>query len=87
MIQGLNLFVSHMVYVIVHFLQNLEGSRSFVEDRLIPTILEQHHISPDTFHGAYILDTVLNYDNTPHSQTLPEGLDTVSITHYSVQLF
>lgn len=53
----------------------LQGSEAFVNDFLLPSVLEKYNISSDTFHGAYIMDTIMNYDNEGDSQSLPQGLE------------
>ncbi|KAK2708538.1 hypothetical protein QYM36_014220 [Artemia franciscana] len=46
------------------------GSIYFIRDYLIPHVLDAH--GGAKLKGAYILDTVMNYNNTPGSQIWPE---------------
>ena len=44
------------------------GSMYFVRDFLVPHVLEAH--GGATLKGAYILDTIMNFNRTQFSQTL-----------------
>lgn len=45
------------------------GSLFFIRDFLIPQILQAHNGAK--LKGAFILDTIMNYNQTEYSQTLP----------------
>ena len=38
---------------------------------LVPRLLEHYSIAYTDFQGAIILDTIMNYDDTPMSQKIP----------------
>jgi hypothetical protein len=39
----------------------------------VPELLEKYNVSQQQFQGALILDTIMNYDPTDNSQTIPGG--------------
>ena len=63
--------------------QGLQGSRYFVEEHLVPAILANFSIPEDVYQGAFILDTIMNYDNSPNTQDLPQEFSEVSAQLYN----
>lgn len=55
----------------------LLGSNIFVDEYLVPNILDEYNIPYSNFQGALILETMMNWDNTEKSQSLPTGFDVV----------
>jgi len=71
-VQNCNLLNTVIVVAFDHEETGLIGSSMYVQ-HLASEILDKFSI--ETFHGAYILETILNFDDTPNSQTVPPGLD------------
>ena len=61
----------------------LYGSRQFVEKVFVP-MFDTLHITEETFAGAIILDTMMNWDNTDNSQQLPPEFDMVGLYYLCV---
>ncbi len=60
-------------------MQGLHGSKIFVYEHLVPKVLEANGVDPANWAGAFILETMLNWDDTPESQKLPLGFGEVNI--------
>jgi len=56
-------------------IENSCGSRQLVTDWLH---IQLKNWSPDQWKGIVVMDTILNFDDTNDTQTLPDGLDLVS---------
>lgn len=55
--------------------QGCEGSQVFLAEYFVPLILKKFKVKK--FQGAYILETMMNFNVTPGSQTFPAGLHVV----------
>jgi len=71
-VQNCNLLNSVIVVAFDHEETGYIGSQTYVQ-HLVSEILDKYSI--ETFHGAYILETILNFDDTPNSQSMPPGLE------------
>ena len=59
-------------------MQGVVGSQYFLEEWLVPFVLERYNIGPETLSGVIVTDNVLNYeDYEGASYPMPPALDKV----------
>ncbi|KAK3587897.1 hypothetical protein CHS0354_014409 [Potamilus streckersoni] len=60
--------------------EDYKGSRQFVEEWLPQFLVTNYNADPSSYadqiklHGFYVLDSIMNYNTTAHSQTFPPSL-------------
>jgi len=61
-----------ILFVAFDFEEQYAGSKDFVNNWMIPKLTQKFPNQLSQFQGAIILDTIMNFNNTPNAQTTPE---------------